>query len=450
MVVVFVSLIGITISFLFDSKCVAPSPCTCSSNYIECNSKGLSQVPVFSGHNEQYYYIILNLQSNQLTSIPAYSFQNLSAVNSSYVTIHLEGNKIANIESHAFSGIEHALTNLNLANNNLTHLPLALKELSALQYLYLSGNPLVNLDAAILANISSKLKTFSVSLEKFSRFPTELNALTKLSSLTIDSIQFLFVHSTVLQAFETSLTSLEMSHASFESIPAAVCRLKSLTTFISNYSPNLGKYNASIFDECTHRMTIVTSVTLQNDRLTVFPKLASIFPNLQTLDLSNNLLYFIESTSLAGFSSLTTLYVSGNQLTSVPSAINRATSLRTLSLFANQIDTVEDFDLLRLHNLTRIILLANPLVYISPYAFKHNPLLNNINLYSTKLGSIPRAFLGLKHLQNVYLNGKPIECSCNAMSYLRQWNVSSIHIDATCSSGKYVKTFLTSDLPKCS
>ena len=448
--VVCASLTRITTAFLFDTNCVAPPPCTCSSYHVYCSSKQLSKVPVFSRHNEKYSYIYLTLYNNQLTSIPANAFHNLSAVNASRVDVYLEYNNIANIEPNAFSGIEHAVTVLSLANNNITHLPLALEELPALQYLYLSGNPLVHLDAAILANLSSKLNAFSVSFEKFSRFPTELNVLTKLLSLSIDNIQFLFVHSTVLQVFETSLTSLEMSHASFESIPAAVFRLKSLTTFISNYSPNLGKYNASIFDECTHRMTIVTSVTLKNDRLTVIPKLATIFPNLQTLDLSHNLLYFIESTSLAGVSSLTTLYVRSNQLTSVPSAINRATSLRTLNLDANQIHTVEDYDLLRLHNLTQIILSGNPLVYISPYAFKHNPLLNNINLFSTKLGRIPRAILDLKHLSTLYVSGKPIECSCNAMSYLKPRNVSSIDIDATCSSGKYVKTFLTSDLPKCS
>ena len=430
---------------------MAPSPCTCSSYYINCYSNQLSQVPIFSRHNEQYSSIYLLLQSNQLTSIPAYAFQNLSAVNASRVDIHLQDNNIVNIAPHAFTGIEHAVTFLNLANNNLTHLPLALEELSALQNLYLSGNPLVNLDATILANISSKLKMFSVSLEKFSRFPTELNVLTKLSSLTIDNIQFLFVHSTVLQAFETSVTSLEMSYANFESIPAAVCRIRSLTIFTSNYSPNLGKYNASIFDECTQRMTTVTYVTLQNDRLTVFPKLATVFPNLQILDLSYNLLYFIESTSLSGLSSLTSLDISNNQLTGVPSAIDRAKNLQSLNIDNNQLHTVEDFDLQRLHKLTYIALYNNPLVYVSPYAFTHNPLLSTVHLDYTKLVHIPRAILGLKHMQTLYLRGKPIDCSCNAMSYLKPWNVSSIsNIYASCSSGKPVNTFLTIDLPNCS
>ena len=449
MVVVFASLIGTTTSFIFNTKCVAPSPCTCSSNDINCYNKRLSQVPVFSKHNEQYSTISLQLQSNQLTSIPAYAFQNLSAVNASRVDIYLQDNNIVNIESHAFSGIEHAVTYLNLANNNLTHLPLALEGLSSLRNLYLLGNPLANLDVTVLANISSKLNTLTLSIAKFSSFPPELKVLTKLSSLTIDNIQFLFVHSTVFQAFETSLTSLEMSHASFESIPAAVCRLKSLTTFISNYSPNLGKYNASIFDECPHRITTVTYLTLQNDQLTVFPKLASVFPHLHSLDLRYNLLSFIESTSFSGLTSLTTLYLSANKFTSVPSAIDRAKNLQSLYINNNQIHNVEDFDFQRLHKLYYIDLYYNPLVYLSPYAFSHNPLLQQVDLTGTKLGHIPRALLGLKHLSTIWLSGQPISCSCHAMSYLKTWNVSSMSISATCSSGKPVKTFLISDLPKC-
>ena len=83
--------------------------------------------------------------------------------------------------------------------------------------------------------------------------------------------------STVFHSFENSLTSLEMSHANFERIPAAVCRLKYLKSFRSDSSPNLGRYNGSIFDVCTHTMTTVTSLTLRFDQLTTIPKLVHIF-----------------------------------------------------------------------------------------------------------------------------------------------------------------------------
>ena len=447
--VVCVSLLGMTTAFLFDTNCVAPQPCTCSGNYIYCNSKSLSQVPVFTEHSEESHYLYLHLQYNQLTSIPAYAFQNLSSINASSITIYLYSNYINNIELHAFSGIENAVTNLDLRYNNLTHLPQALEELSSLNGLYLLDNPLVSLDSTIIASIGRTLNTLWISAGNFSRFPTQMNGLTKLSSLTINYIQLPLLHSTVFHSFENSLTSLVMSYANFESIPATVCRLKSLNSFMSNYSPNLSKYNASIFDECTHRMTTVTSLTLRYNQLTVFPKLATVFPNLQTLDLGNNLLHLIESTHLMGLSALTTLHINNNQFNGIPSAINRARSLHTLYINNNQIDTVEDFDLQLLHKLTHIELNGNPLVYLSPLAFTHAPLLTSVNLDNTKLGHIPRAILGLKRMQYLYLRYWPIECSCNAMSYLKTWNVSAINIYASCSSGQPVETFLTTELPKC-
>ena len=447
--VVCVSLIGMTTAFFFDTNCVASLPCTCSGTVIYCDSKSFSQVPVFTEHNEESNSLYLYLRYNQLTSIPAYAFQNLSSINASSISIYLYSNYINNIELHAFSGIENAVTNLDLRYNNLTHLPQALEELSSLITLSLLDNPLVSLDSTIIASIGSTLYALSISAGNFSRFPTQLNGLTKLSSLTINNIQFPLLQSTVFHSFEKSLTTLEMSYANFKSIPATVCRLKSLISFTSNYSPNLSKYNASIFDECTHRMTNVTYLTLQSNQLTVFPKLATVFPNLQTLDLRSNLLHLIESTSLMGLSALTTLYISNNQFNGIPSAINRARSLHTLYINDNQIDTVEDFDLQLLHKLTYITLYSNPLIYLSPLAFTHTPLLYYVNLRYTKLEYIPRAILGLKHMNTLYLSGKPIDCSCNAMSYLKTWNVSSINIYASCSSGQPVKTFLTTELQKC-
>ena len=438
-----------TTGFLFNNKCVAPPLCTCSSNNIHCDSKNLSQVPVFSKHNEQYYSLNVYLSFNRLAIIPAYAFQNLSAVNASTIYLYLQYNHISNIEMHAFSGVENVIKYLNLENNNLTHLPLALTEFSSLYSLNILGNPLGRLDTHVLANISSPLKSLYISFDRFPSFPTVFQLLTSLSVLTINGITFPMLHATVFHTLEYSLTALELSNANFESMPAAVCRLKSLTSFSMNNSPSLSKYNSSIFDECNHRMTNVTTLSLQWDKLSMIPKLADIFPHLRSLLLYGNNLYFIESSSLAGLTSLTELSLGFNHLTRIPFAVSKVFNLRNLGIVFNQIKTVEDLDLSRLRNLTSVNLHGNPIVYLSPLAFAHNPLLEDINMRSTFFGHVPRAFLGLKHLRNVDLSGKPIECSCHDMHYLKTWNVTSISIDAMCSSGKSVKIYLISDLPRC-
>ena len=168
----FTSLTETTTGFLYDTKCAAPPPCTCYSNTIQCDNKNLSQVPVFTKHNEQYYSInpiTLRLDSNQLTTIPAYAFKNLPPIN--VTRIWLNNNHISSIETLAFSGVENSVSGLFLSSNNLTHLPLALTELSSLHELHLYGNSLVKLDASVLANISSSLNNLRISVDRFTRFP---------------------------------------------------------------------------------------------------------------------------------------------------------------------------------------------------------------------------------------------------------------------------------------
>ena len=448
----FTILTGTTTGFVFDTKCAAPPPCFCTHSSIDCYNRNLYQVPVFSRQNAQKTsYIRMELQKNQLTTIPAYAFQNMSAVTTTTILLFLDDNHISSLETHTFSGIENVVTTLALEKNNLTHLPRALADLSSLHTLDLLGNPLVKLDASVLANIGSSLKHLYITVDQFSSFPNELHYLTVLSELKIHNITFPMLDSTVFHSFENSLTTLDMSHANFERIPAAVCRLKALEYFYSDYSPNLGRYSSSIFDECNNTAINVTYLSLQYDQLTTIPKLARIFPRLEYLLLRNNALHFIENSSLAGLTSLTDLDLNNNNLTHIPFAVNMAVNLRHLYIANNQIDTVEDIDLSRLYTLITLSMDDNPIVYVSPFAFAHNPLLFSIDMRSTNIGHLPKAVLGLKHLREVDLRGKPIKCSCDDMNYLKPWNVTliSIYIEATCSPGKSVSTYLTTDFLKC-
>ena len=62
--------------------------------------------------------------------------------------------------------------------------------------------------------------------------------------------------------------------------------IKTLRRLKSDYSPNFGNYNRSVFDKCLQPMTNVTYLEFSYDRLKIFPNLTQIFPNLQTARLS--------------------------------------------------------------------------------------------------------------------------------------------------------------------
>ena len=416
--------IGTTSSFVLATQCAAPPPCTCSLATIHCENKRISQVPAFTINIGHLYTFIVHLDFNHLTVIPAYAFKNLSAVNVTSINIHLNNNRISKVDTRAFNGIEHALTFLNLNNNNLSHLPVALTGLPSLLHLYLMANPFVNIDASVLANLSNIINVFKISTGRSTSLPNELG-------------------------FKNSLKNLEMSYSDFATIPSVVCRLKYLRSFTVNYSPNLSRYNGSIFDACNQTMSTVSVLSLQYDQLTTVPKFALVFPSMESLFLGSNALHKIESNSFVGLTSLTELDLHSNNLTRVPFAINKAINLRKLYVNNNKIDTIQDLDLSSLQKLTFLDLYGNPLVHVSTLAFAHNPLLNEIDLGFTSIVGVPRALLRLAHLRNVYLRDKPINCSCQAMNYLTSWNVTSVSIDGSCNSGNSLKNYLTTDLPKC-
>ena len=393
------------------------------------------------------------MSDNMLTTVPAFVFENLSALNATNISISLLVNQIANIDTHAFSGIANIVTAIDLSNNALTHLPLALTELSSLQTLSVSANPIVSLDSRVLSKLSKTLQKFDIYMDKFSQFPTELQMLTAIKSLTIANTFFPFPVSdtSIFQGFENTITTLKLTAATVDRIPAAFCRLTSLHTFILSLPNGLSKNSSTIFDACNHSMPNVTSLTLTYGDLTTLPELAAIFPNLEHLDIHDNRFQVIESRSVAGLHALTFLDISNNFFTRIPSNIAKVANLRTLHAGNNQIDRVGDFDLSSLHNLTKLSLNENPLINISSGAFANNPLLTDIDISRAHLRRIPEALITLKHLRNVHISG--MSCSCYAMHYLKSWNITSMNVDAGfcmwSSTGQTVESFLKNDLPKC-
>ena len=447
--VIFVCATRTTSGFLFYSKCVAPPPCTCSTSNIECNNKHLPEVPAFKTHNEHDKEISVRLENNMLTTIPAYAFMNLSSINATFINILLFNNHISSIDTLAFGGIENVLAYLDLNKNNLTHLPQAITNLTSLQTLKILDNPLVSLDASVLANSRNTLEVFDISIDRFASFPNELGLLTTLSYLTITNIKVPVSNSTVFHGFENTLTYLWMSHTVFDHIPAAVCRLNSLRILIVDYSPNLSTHTESIFDECNNTFSHLIDLNLSINQLTTIPKFGSTFPRIESLSLRGNALHFIESSSFIGLTHLRSLEIDDNKFTSIPFAVSKASHLSSLDVRGNMIDTIRDMDLSNLQNLTSLHLDNNPLVNVSTSAFTNNHLLQEIFMRSSNLTHIPRALLGLNNLNAVYLSGNPINCSCQAMNYLKSWNVTSVNVHATCRSGKSVKTYLVTNLPKC-
>ena len=444
---VFASL-GLNTAFLLTERCDVPSPCTCSSNRIHCNSKQLSTVPTFNLYGEHYDTFTIDLSNNQLTTIPDDAFYNFSSMNASRIYMYLQYNRISQIEINAFSGIEHVVTHLTLTNNNLAHIPLAFSSLTGVVFLDLQENPLITLDASVMIKLGRSLQTLYISFNNFSSFPTELHFLNKVWSLAISHIPFTRLNTNAFDGLESSLTKLILSDTKLEQIPAAICHLTNLKQLSVSSSHNLID-EASIFEECSHSMQSLTTLTLSSNHLKHFPRMCSLFPNLKALQLESNYLHAIESEVVQCYAFLQGLYLQYNNFVRIPASINKLSNLTALNFRYNKIQSIEDYDVFLLHQLSEIDVSLNPLSYVSPNAFKNNPLLTKVDFSHTQLDRIPTAIIHLSKLNSFYMSGRPIACSCSEMSYLKYWNVLLISTLPTCSTGEPVKTYIMSILPYC-
>ena len=180
-------IIGVVNTILFQGTCSAPLPCTCSSYQIHCENKNLTQVPIFTTYTDQYFSLRIYLHKNELRTIPPNSFKNLSTLNATDIQIELYNNRLYEIDSQAFSGIQNAITLLDLGHNNFTNLPSGLLILTTLKYLYIDGNPLTTLDSTEMSKLGGTIETFSITVDRFTTFPNELHYLSRLTSLTVDT-----------------------------------------------------------------------------------------------------------------------------------------------------------------------------------------------------------------------------------------------------------------------
>ena len=76
-------------AFLFTGQCVAPSPCSCRPAQIDCDHKHLTDVPSFKWIRGMFgtYYIDVNLNGNNLTTIRPYAFASLKTIRATEIYI---------------------------------------------------------------------------------------------------------------------------------------------------------------------------------------------------------------------------------------------------------------------------------------------------------------------------------------------------------------------------
>lgn len=231
----------------------------------------------------------ISLNHNDFEEVPAHAFQGLTAL----AQLSLNSNRIKSIDPAAFDGVAGSLTQLNLANNQLTAIPTnALKKLHHLERLELKEN-----------NISSIGKDHFQGLHKLDTVDLDSNKIKEIPSQV-------FGNQTVINSagFETNL----IEHIADDAFVGVEGTLEWL---------RLGENRLNqIPSTAVHRLSKLRQLDLKHNNISTIADDAfdGFGSSLKFLGLQRNNIQRVPTTIFSTMHTLQWLYLSDNQLRRLP------------------------------------------------------------------------------------------------------------------------------------
>lgn len=386
--------LGVTDAQQTRFNCPSEPPCRCvidaGSKYgkINCAYMNLTSLPRFVP--SEVYITQVDLRDNNIRSLEALAFANLSLAPSLY--IYLDENPIELVDDQAFVGLQNTSINLHLRSTQLKMSPKA------------------------------------------------LTGLKNLNSLTTD----LPLDPNLSEDFD-SLTRLYLFNGTFDTVLNSTCHFPNLEFLTMTYFS--GPSTTSPFPLCTQLLTSLRDVSLYFTALPVVPNLGQMFPFLTGLSIRYDDVY-----TLSGdirLPNLTRLTLSNNKLTWVPWLSRDFERLQKLDLSNNRISVILSSSFSGLSHLTDLDLSRNPISFIAEDAFKATPKLNHFLLYRGNLTTVPRAIRPLTQLY-IDLTANPIQCTCDLAWLNHAVTTWDIRISGFCHNVQHgINTYISLFMAYC-
>ncbi|XP_052863466.1 LOW QUALITY PROTEIN: toll-like receptor 6 [Anopheles cruzii] len=335
--------------------------------------------------SDLYTLQILNLRHNQLDNIAADTFSLMNNLH----TLLLSHNKIKYNTKYAYSlnGL-YALSLLSLDNNALTGVhPEAFRNCSSLQDLNLNGNelsqvPLALKDMRLLRTVDLGENSISVIEEPGFRGMNNLYGL-RLISNNVENI--------TRKAFK-DLPSLQILHIA-----------RNIITHIEK-----GAFEAAVS---------VQAIRLDGNLLTDIGGLFTNMPSLVWLNISDNRLEHFDYSQIP--SHLQWLDLHKNELTELTNryAMDSQLHLQTLDASFKQLTRVTPATIP--NSIEFLFLNDNLIVHLEPHCFMQKTNLTRVDLYANQITGLDIKALRLqpvpkdKQLPEFYIGGNPFVCDCN-------------------------------------
>ncbi|XP_003743633.1 uncharacterized protein LOC100901028 [Galendromus occidentalis] len=288
--------------------------CVCSYNThqklsIQCSPVNFTRLLKALNSAQNVPIDLLFIDNTTVSQLPDGIFSRLNIQ-----SLQFSRAKVRNISDKAFIGLERSLTTLNLANNELTEIPIrAIQRLTSLKNLDLSTNKIAEVPADAFVNLP--LSTLRLADNQVSIAPDAFNGL------------------------EGTLKNLNLKNTGQDVIPKAVTRLLTLTFLdlaqnkIGQIEPgqlatmntltalNLERNRILRIDADSFRgiNDTLSSLSLLNNLLVEFPAEAMrTLTELRVLDLGFNGIRYIPEKAFSTNPLLTLLALDGNPMSSIP------------------------------------------------------------------------------------------------------------------------------------
>lgn len=285
------------------------------------------------------------------------------------------------------------LTSFNASRNVIIKIdPLAFSRVLNLNTLDLSNNSLASLNSHLFQNVTL-LGNLDLSYNKFITIPSSIfKNMTSLYSLSLKGNQIMSINSHAF-SYLTNLLSLDLSSNSLTKLDGVLSLLGKLTTLDLDNNKLSTITSSTLFG-----LLQLHHLNLDNNVLTTVDKDAFKYnPRLTVLSLNNNLLTALPS--LAWSPRIFAIYISDNKLSSLSeTAFQNCTDIFYLDLSNNQIESINNVTFQNLTFLMKLNLANNSLSVIANGSFdylvslkylilKHNNLTFEENVYVDVVGS---------------------------------------------------------------
>ena len=260
---------------------------------------------------------------------------------------------------------------MDLTENKLTEIPVALMVLNQLRGLDIFLNPIKVLDPVVLLHMAPTVRYIDMEIRNMS-WPNEFSSFSSLVDIGLFDLQQSNFPRQPFNASEDKLDDILVYWSNLTMLPCSLTDHSVLEELTVQHSPNISATNT--VEECRPNFTMSSTfkkLHLIDGELTEFPNILKFTPKLMLLNLRGNKIQYVNEDFIPLNSELAYLMLSFNRLKTIPNSFLRFQHLTALILDSNYISTVQP----ALDHL----LLQNSMQYYSSLCLKDNPV-NTTNL----------------------------------------------------------------------